>query len=368
MTGILGRYLFREVARTWLVVTLVLLLILLTNQFASVLGDAAADKLPRDAILLVMGLSIVQYLTILVPVSLFLAVMLALARLYHDSEMAALMACGISPRDLYRPLFALAMILALFVGWLALVVSPAAIRDIQDLGEEARRQASLDLLEPGRFVSFDGGRAVLYAQSASGDGRLHNVFVQRQVPAGTEIVIAAAAWQVIAEESGVRILTFGNGVRYEGPPGGGNWRVIEFREHGIPFALPATGPVVRKPEAQPPGELLAGGSPGDMAELQWRISVPLTVLVLTLLAVPLARTEPRRGRFSGLAPAVLIYIIYANLLGAGKVWFERGTVPALLGLWWVHLLFILVALLMLVHQEGVFRRFFRRPSARLQAA
>lgn len=361
MSGILGRYLFREAARTWLVVTLVLLLILLTNQFAAVIGDAASGKLPRDAVLLVLGLTTLQYLTILVPVSLFLSVMLALARLYSDSEMAALMACGIGPAQLYRPLFVLAGALALLVGWLSLSMGPAALRDIQDLAEQARRQASLDLLEPGRFVTFSGGEAVLYAESAGADGRLRNVFVRRNTSDGTEVVVAREAWQVLLEDANLRVLTFGQGTRYEGQPGGGAFRVIRFAEHGIPFSLPARGPVERKPEARALAELLGSADPEDRAELQWRLSVPLTVLALTLLAVPLAKTEPRKGRFSGLAAAVLIYIIYVNLLGAGKVWLERGVVPALLGLWWVHALFVAAGLLLLARQDGAFQR-WRQPA------
>ncbi|MCC5794462.1 MAG: LPS export ABC transporter permease LptF [Chromatiales bacterium] len=355
MTGIIGRYVFREAARTWVVVTLVLLLILVTNQFASVIGDAASDRLPRDAISLVMGLTTLQYLTILVPVSLFLAVMLALARLYSDSEMAALMACGVAPQDLYRPLLMLAGLLALVVGWLALTVAPGAIRDVQDLAEQARRQASLDLLEPGRFVSFAGGQSVLYAESVGDKGRLRNVFVQRRGTEGTEVVVAREAWQVIDEAAQIRVLTFGEGTRYEGEPGSAAFRVITFAEHGIPFALPAPGPVVRRPQARSLSELRVSEKLEDRAELQWRLSVPITVLVLTILAVPLARSEPRQGRFAGLAPAVLVYITYANLLGAGKVWIERGTVPVGIGLWWVHGVFLTGALLLLAAHEGWLR-------------
>jgi len=289
--------------------------------------------------------------------------MLTLARLYNDSEMAALMACGISPAQLYRPLSVLAGVLALLVGWLALSVSPGALRDIQDLAEQARRQASLDLLEPGRFVSFSDGEAVLYAESATADGRLRNVFVRRTTGAGTEIVIASEAWQVLLEEANVRVLTFGRGTRYEGQPGGAAFRVIRFSEHGIPFALPARGPVERKPEARELAVLLGSPRLEDRAELQWRLSVPLTVLALTLLAVPLARTEPRKGRFTGLAAAVLVYIIYANLLGAGKVWLERGAVPPALGLWWIHGLVVAAGLLMLAWQYGALQRWRRRPAA-----
>ena len=136
MPGILNRYILRETAQAWFVVTLVLLLILVTNQFAQVLGDAAASKLPKQAIMLVMGLTSLQYLTILIPVAFFLAIMIALGRLYRDSEMAAIMACGIGPTGLYRPLALFALLLSC-VGWLARArrVAPGRAR-----GRNHRRQ------------------------------------------------------------------------------------------------------------------------------------------------------------------------------------------------------------------------------------
>lgn len=360
VASLLNRYLLRETLQTWLVVTLVLLLILMTNQFAAVLGDAAANKLPRGAILQVIGLTTVQYLTILVPVGFFLAVMLSLARLYHDSEMAAMMACGIGPAQVYRPLLALGSVLALAVGWLALFVAPGAVRQVQTLAENAKREASLGLLEPGRFVSFGDTRAVIYFEALTADDRLRNVFVQRQVGDVIEVVVAEEAWQQNSRDNNSRVLIFANGRRYEGRPGDARFRVLEFAEHGIPFALPPVGTPKREPEGEPTLQLFRSGLPAEQAELHWRLGVPLTLLVLVVLAVPLARTEPRRGRFSGLASAVLAYVIYANLLAAGRGWLERGQLPAGAGLWWVHGLFLLAAGLMLLHQSGALRSWIGR--------
>ncbi|MEZ5564585.1 MAG: LPS export ABC transporter permease LptF [Gammaproteobacteria bacterium] len=359
MPRILHRYLLRESLYAWLVVTIVLLLILMTNQFASVVGDAAANKLPRTAILEVMGLTTIQYLTILIPVGFFLAVMLALARLYHDSEMAAMMACGSgSCTALSRdsdsgrgfgsgggPAGS---------GHIAGGPSPG-----RSTGTQAKREASLGLLVPGRFVSFADGAAALYAESVAPDGHLHQVFVQRRRGDKVEVIVADEAWQEDAG-NGVRILTFAHGRRYEGEPGNPKFRILQFAEHGIPVELPASGPPKVRPEARTLRDLLGSTDSADRAELQWRIGVPLTLLVLAILAVPLARTEPRSGRFSGLASAVLVYLIYANLLAAGRGWLERGQVPEVVGLWWVHALFLLVAAAMLVYQHGSWRAWLGR--------
>ncbi|MFZ1623241.1 MAG: LPS export ABC transporter permease LptF [Gammaproteobacteria bacterium] len=359
-SSLLNRYLLREVGQTWLAVTLVLLLILVTNQFAAVLGDAAASQIPRDAIVRVMGLTIVQYLTILVPLSFFLAIMLSLARLYHDSEMSAMMACGIGPAQLYRPLLMLGLLLAVGVAWLSLVASPAAVREVKTLSEVARRDASLGLLEPGRFISFGSSGAVMYAESLTGDQHLHNVFVQRRVGERVEVILADEAWQVVTDNGNFREVVFARGRRYEGEPGGAKFRIVEFVEHGIPFAVPVARNTALKANQRTTSALLESSDPVDRAELHWRLAPALTLLVLTVIAVPLAKTEPRRGRFSGLAAAILVYVIYANLLAAGQAWLERERLPEFSGLWWVHGLFLLVAGLMLLVQRGLFRKLQRR--------
>ena len=352
MSTILGRYIFKETAQTWFAVTFVLLLILLTNQFAAVMGDAAQNRLPKEAVFMVMGLTSLQYLTFLVPVGLFLAIMLALGRLYRDSEMVALMACGIGPGGLYRPLILFALMLACFVGWVAIFVSPDAIREVQVIAEQARQRVDLRVLEAGRFIGFGDNEAVMYAEVVSAEGVLSNVFVQRRTGARVEVIIAERAWQSDSKQANVKVLRFANGKRYEGEPGSPRFRIVAFEEHGIPFELPAAGPLELKPEARPFRDLIVSNDPIDKAELQWRISVPLLVLILTVLAVPLSRSAPRQGRYGGLAAGILIYIIYVDVLAAAKIWVEREQVPVIVGLWWVHVLFLAVGFILLAKQFG----------------
>lgn len=352
MAAIAERYILREAVQVWLAVTGVLMVILLTNQFAKVLGDAAANKVPRDALLLVLGLSSVQYLTILIPVGVFLAILLALGRLYRDSEMYALMACGVGPAQLYRPIMALALLLAAVVGWLSLDMAPSASREVRRIGQEARARADLQIMEAGRFVRFGGAGIVVYAEEAGEDGRLRGVFVERRQDEIVEVIVAEEAFQRDTADPKVKMLVFSQGRRYEGEPGAAEFRVIEFAEHGIPYTLPDLVAVEQGPRERSLRALLASGSSADMAELQWRLSTPLMVLVLAFMAVPLGRSSPRQGRYAGLVIGLLIYISYANLLGAARVWVERGKVPALVGLWWVHALFLAAALVLLAMRYG----------------
>jgi lipopolysaccharide export system permease protein len=359
MFRILDRYIFREIAQTWLAVTMVLLFILLTNQFARVLGDVAKDKLPRDAIFEIIGLTALQYLTILVPVGLFLSVMLALGRLYRDSEMPAMMACRVGIGGIYRPLSLIMIPLVVAVGWLAMEVGPRALTEIERIGLEARRQADLASIEPGRFTSDKAAGAVVYAEQVLGPGLVENVFMQRLADSGgVEVVIAERGEQRESDDPDTRFLILHDGRRYEGVPGTSSFRVMEFAEHGIPYRLPGVEDPELEPQAMGTAQLIRSSDPMHIAELHWRIGIPLSTLILALIAVPLSRSQPRQGRYGRLAIGVLVFIIYFNLLSAGKAWIEQQQVSEAIGLWWVHALMLLFTFGMLGVQNGIHRRLF----------
>ena len=357
---ILDRYLVREITAAWLAVTAVLLLILLINQFARVLGDVAKGELPKNAVFDVIALSAVQYLTLLIPVGLFLAVMLALGRLYRDSEMPAMMACRIGPAGIYRPLALLLLPLALGVAWIALEAGPAAMTAIEQISAQARREADLASIEAGRFTSFGPGQVLVYAERAGQDGVLENVFLQRRIAErGIEVVIAERGVQVDGEDPDIRIFVLRNGRRYEGVPGTVGFRVVEFGEHGIPYRLPTLNPADPEPRAMPFASLLKANGIPEVAELQWRLSIPLSTIILAWLAVPLARSRPRAGRYGRIAIGLLVFIIYLNMLNAATAWIEQGHVSPALGLWWVHGAMAAFTVGLLSAQNGWHRRLLR---------
>lgn len=356
MFSILGRYLLRETLFSWIGVTGVLLLILLSSRFARFLGEAAEGKLPGGAVFELLGLAVINYLTVLIPVGLLFAIMLALGRLYRDSEMTALMACGGGPARVYRALAWFAGSLALVLLFLSLQVSPWAARQSLQVRQEAEQQADYSYFESGRFKSTADGDRVFYAEQVTDDGKLRDVFLHAYADRGT-VVVRAQSGQQWSDETGQRILELHDGRRYQGSPGSTEYDVVAFAAHGIVQAPAASPSVARdQPELMSTSELWRAQSRRATAELQWRISVPLMVLVLTLLAVPLARTRPREGRYGRLMAAILVYILYSNLLGVARVWLERGRVPAEVGLWWVHLLFIAAGLVLLARQNNWPRR------------
>jgi len=345
----LDRYLLREAAVTFTAVTGVLLAILLSNQLARILGQAAQAELSGRIVLALVGLTTLQQLTILLPVGLFLGIVLALGRLYHESEMTAVGACGIGPRSIYRPVIWLAAGVAAVLALLSFFVVPAAGARAQQIRIEALRVAQFGALEPGRFRSFAGGDAVFYAERVD-RGQLYGVFVQRRTEDRLELAVAERAEQRGAGQMEQEFVLY-DGRRYEGVPGSPEWRVVEFREHGIPVRLPEYKAQKERYELKPTAALLDSGEAPARAELAWRGAVPVMAIVLMLLAVPLAKLRPRQGRFARIGLAILTYFLYSNLLAAVRVWMEKDSAAGQLGLWWVHLLPLALAAAMLWAEE-----------------
>ena len=353
--NLIGRYIFREAFGSWLVVMAVLFVIFMTNQLADILGDAAANRLPREAVLAIFGLTALRYLTLLMPITLFLGVTLALARLNRDGEMAALFACGVSASRMLVPIGTFALLLALGLAWLALEATPAASRRIEAIRFSAKQNAELTAIEPGKFTTPDSGDTVLYAREVVGD-ELRDVFLQAQRGERVSVMLAERGRRIVDPSTGELSFALYNTRLYEGVPGERQFLVVESDEQLVPIRPHEEDELVEAVAAKSTFDLLRSAALADRAELHWRLSLPLSLCVLALVAVPLSRTSPRDGRYARLGMALFVYLIYANLLSIGRVWVERGITTDAVGMWWVHAVVALLGLLMLARESGWFVR------------
>jgi lipopolysaccharide export system permease protein len=305
-----------------------------------------------------------------VPIGFFLAIMLALGRLYHESEMAAIQSCGVGPPGLYRPIGALGVAIFALLSWLSFWAIPQAAARALEIRAEALRDAQFGALEPGRFRTFADGAVVFYAERVDDNGVLHNVHVFIDRPASAppaekdpgagptppqedkvEVWVATRAQQRGAGQAEQTFVLY-DGERYEGAPGSGEFRITEFAEGGIPIRLGEINGTATKPEMKPTRELLASNDPRDAAELQWRISTPLLSLILMVMAVPLARLRPRQGRFGRIGIAILAFFLYYQALVAARTWVETQGAFAILGVWWVHALALCVGVVLLAREAA----------------
>lgn len=365
---ILDRYILREVVVSWLAVTGVLLAILITNQVASVLARAAESGYPRGVVLELIALGSVQNLSFIVPVGLLLGIVLALGRLYHDSEMTAAQACGSGARTMLVPVLGFTALLAMLLAVLSLQVAPAATGRMLTLRSEALRAGQFAPIAAGSFRTFGGGSTVVYAQDADPDGTLKRVFVERDRGDRLEVALAQRATHAYSKDGNLQVITLYDGERYEGVPGERRFRIVRFAENTIPVRLPAAAGDVTGLEGIATGALMRSTDRKQRAEFHFRLVFPLMAVVLAVIAVPLARLRPRQGRYARVGFAVLIFFVYIQLAIAGRMLLARGSTPEWLGLWWVHGVVILLATVILLLPRFLARTRYRRNMARLAAA
>ena len=353
MLRVFDRYLLREVIHGWLAVTVVLWLVLVSNRLVRFLADAAAGDISADVIFKLLGLKMIWYLIHVIPFALALGVVLGLGRLYRDSEMTVMSACGVGPWRIYKPLLGFGVLVAAVLAWLALYISPEVQGLSHRLESVAEQQADLKALGAGRFNSLQHGQLTFYAERLSADKQsMENLFIvftnyldaTRRPP---QLLSAKSAYRKRDPATADDFLVLVDGYRYEGNPGDADYRIMRFDEYGIRIDLPGIGLVTEERESTPSAALLQSDDPEDTAELQWRLAMPLSVIALVLLAVPLCKSTPRQGRYGRLVFAVLLFVIYYNLLAMAKVWVGNGVVPAAIGLWWVPVLPVILAVLLL---------------------
>jgi lipopolysaccharide export system permease protein len=348
----LRSYLATDVLRHCLAVSSVLLAIIFTGRFVRYLAEAASGKVAADVLLPVMLYRLPGFLELLLPLGLFIGILMAYGRLYVESEMVVLSACGIGPGRLARYTLSPALLIAVIVALLALVITPRGAERSAALLSDPRALQGLQLLAAGRFQRRGDDGSVTYAASVDPQaGELQRVFAfhpvatEGEVPAGS-VLLAARGRMVREESTGVRYLELEDGRRYQGQPGSAAYEVVRFQRYGerLPddTAVIKTQPV----DARPTLMLWESTAADDRAALHWRLSLVTMVPVVALLALALSKTNHRRGRYLTLAPALVLHLSYLFLLATvrSRVAEEGASV----GLFWtLHGLFLCLALLLL---------------------
>jgi lipopolysaccharide export system permease protein len=340
------RYLLRETFKSQIAVFCVLMAIFITLRFARVLGDATDGNVPADLVLGFITLYSPYLASLVLPISLFLGIMLAHGRMYVDSEMTVLKACGVSEWYVTRVTLLFAVVMALVTGLVTLYLVPASAEREYQLQEQAQSQSGLASVIPGRFQQTGDKKSVIFVHDFDADtNRLEKVFLsQRGKDDETVHLIYSETGTIETSELGDQQLVLFDGNQYEGENADQAFQIINFDEYRLTIAQKDQEQKRRKLVALPTSELLKMNSIEEIAELQWRIAIPLSLPFLVLIAVPLSAVDPRQGRFGKMFPALLLYLGYFLLLLASRRVLEDGKLPVFLGLWWVHLLMLLVGI------------------------
>lgn len=343
------RYLLKETLKSQIAIFLILMAIFITLRFVKVLGDASEGDIPASLVIGFLSLYAPILASLVIPISAFLGIMMAYGRLYVDSEMTVMRACGISEWYVTRVMLFLSVLIMIFTGFVTLYLAPTAAESEYNLREQAKAEAGFSAIIPGRFQETGNQEAVIFVHDIGSDDSLQKVFLAQQRADGDDNVRVVYAQQgtVNKEPDGTRQLILNNGNQYEGEQNRLDYRVVTFDEYQIQIDDPEQQERRKKVSVLPTNELLKDGSIEAIAELQWRIAIPLSIPFLVLIAVPLSAVDPRQGRFGKMFPAILLYLGYFMLLLASRRVLEDGKIPVQLGLWWVHAIMLLIGFTLL---------------------
>jgi lipopolysaccharide export system permease protein len=349
---ILERYIHSEILSKLAWVIGMLILILGSQRFVGYLADAAAGELPSSLIFNMLGMKILSMLPKLLPVSLFLSVILAMTRLNRDRELTVVSSAGVADRFHLFAVFRFALVFSLVVAGISFYISPWAEMQLHDLNDRAEIESDVTGLHAGQFKEFNEGDKVVYVRHLAEDGKsMRGVFLQARQDNSLGVIRSKKARYHTTADTGSRYVLFQNGRRYVGEPGDLDFRVTHYRTYGVLLEQGDQKASGRRLEAIPTAELWHSNQRRHRAELQWRLSYVLSALLLPLLAVALTRLASGDQRYTPMFIAILVYLIYANLLGISKTLIVRAEIPMSLGLWWVHGLLIAVIILLLYIQR-----------------
>lgn len=340
--GIFQRALIREFVSNGMLLFSVLLGIVVISQLIRFLGDAVSGKLAVDGVLALLGFSAMNYLPVLLSLSLFLSILLTLSRSYRDSEMVVWFGSGIGLTFWIRPVLYYAAPIVTVIALLSLVLSPWALRKADEFKQKLESRDDVTSATPGMFrESKQANRVYFIENTQAGNNRVNGIFVQSEQNGKIGTMVAKQGMQE-THENGDRFLVLLNGTRYEGTPGQRDYRIVEFERYALridtapPKAIQSYARTLTTPA------LLREPSRWNVSELEWRLGLPISAAVLALLAIPLSYINPRAGRSLNLVTAMVLYMLYSNMISVTNAWVGQGKMSAGIGLWGIHAVLLLV--------------------------
>ena len=357
---IFHRSLLREFANLAVAVFLSLFLIALTTRLIRLLGHAAGGKIPSDAVVAFLGFSALNLLPVLLSLTLFITVLLALTRSWRDSEMVIWFNSGLSLADFMRPVLLFAAPLVFLVAALSLVFSPMAAQMAEQYRSRLDTRDDISRVEPGVFGESRSKERVFFVESIAGDkSSVQNVFLNSMQHRRTGVMVSERGFTEYAP-NGDRFLIMLSGRRYEGTPGAADFRLMQFDRYAVRIQAKEGDEPEATHKSLSTWALIESPTRANLGELLWRIGMPLSALILALLAIPMSFVNPRAGRSVNLLFALLTYMVYSNLLSVSQARVAQGKLDFSTGWWLVHGAMLLVLFALFAQRQGLFRMAWRK--------
>jgi len=338
----------RELTFTAAGIFVVLLAVLITTQAINLLGQAAEGHVSSDAVAILIGFWSLGLTPLVLILTVFISVLVVLTRLWRDHEMAVWLSSGIGLKQWVWPLLRFALPLAAIIAVLSLFVSPWAHQRSKEYAEQLKQREEMAAIAPGVFKESNSANRVYFAESyAPLSGAAKQVFVQ-DIANGKVATVTAESGKLTINQSGDRVLILENGRRYMGEPGRADFELAEFKQYTVALGEGPRllGAVATNTQSRPTSLLLISNSPDDKAELVWRLSMPISAILLALLALPLSYFNPRSAHSYNLVFALVGFLLYQNGLTLVRNWIDADKAP-MYAIAFVHLLILAVAWLLI---------------------
>ena len=352
--GIFQRALVGEFAGNGLLVFAVLLGIVVVTQLIRLLGDAVSGRIAVDGVLALLGFSAMNYLPVLLSVSLFISILLTLSRCYRDSEMVVWFCSGIGLTRWIRPVLWYAVPVVALIALLSMVLTPWALLKADEFKNKLESRDDVTSATPGMFRESKQADRVYFIENVdAGSNRIGNVFVQSEQNGKVGTMVAQQGLQETLP-NGDRFLVLLNGTRYEGKTGQRDFSIIEFERYAIRIdSVPAKQARIWVRTMSTP-ELWRNPTSWNLAELEWRLGLPISAALLAMLAIPLSYVNPRAGRSLNLILAIVLYMLYSNMISVTNTWVGQGKLSPGIGMWGIHAVILMITVLMFYRRMSLF--------------
>jgi lipopolysaccharide export system permease protein len=357
---IIDRYIMREIIKPTVTICTVLVLIFSCYMATRYWEDAVQGQLSGVMVFQLILLRVIIALEVLLPTTLYLSIVIALARLYRDAEITAMFACGISMTRVIWAVLLTSIITGVVVACLSLYTRPWAWNQFFWLKAKAKASFDLTRMKGGNFYKTGGGERVIFADKIDNQkNQAKHVFIQTKKDDLLQIIYADKATQYEDETTGEPIIVFQDGQLYEFYKQSDKGLILQFDNSSMHLEPKEMILPKYKVKSVATKKLIHSNNLEEIAELQWRLTAPLSTILLALLAIPLSRASPRQGKYANAPVAIIIFAVYYNSSAIMKKWVSQGVIGVIPGIWWGQLLLATI-LAFLFFQPSLFLRLFKR--------
>ena len=347
----------KELFYTAVSTILILAGVVVAQRIVYVFRLAAKGIIPNDTIDTILVFNLLKHLPLLLSITLFLTILMALSRWYKDSEMIIWLSSGLSLAKLILPIIYFSIPTILLIGFLSFFVSPWAVQKVEEYKNGLKTRDEFSAISPGIFKESRSDNRILYVEGFSELGNtVNNIFIQ-SYQNGKLGVMVSSKGKRYTNEKGENYIILLDGKRYEGNRKNNEFTTINFEEYGILIekdipSLSAISARVSKMEAKKTIDLIGNLSDKKFqAEFLWRLSLPVSSFILIIMAIPLSFNNPRAGRSINIIAAILLFVIYNNAVSISNSLIATGQVSIWVGSWLSHLIFLSIAIYLIYRRS-----------------